>query len=43
MLAGGPGRPPRLDVQASRRQAVSLAVDPVLANAAVIGIVYAWP
>jgi hypothetical protein len=41
MLAGGPGRPPRLDVQASRLHAVSLALPPTVFAAALIVIVYA--
>jgi hypothetical protein len=43
MFAGGPGRPPRLDVHASRRQAVIRFLPPDAFPAAEIVIVYAWP
>jgi hypothetical protein len=36
MLAGGPGRPPRVEVHASRFQADSFALPLELSNAAVI-------
>jgi kynureninase len=43
MFPGGPGRPPRLFVHASRRHAVSFALPDWFWNAAEIVIVYGWP